>query len=154
MDSRVSGRCCIFCVGLEGHSDDHVQDHGKPYQSPANADSLDAAEEIGRNPARDDANRDAADKYDQAELTAITFWMSAGDHFFAMARSQKPSLGRSEHCQRRPTKGIYQFCGWSGSEEAGLARQIREERKTGEAYSAAARERNHGRFLRTNPEVM
>ncbi len=36
-------------------------------------------------------------RQEQAELTAITFWMSAGDHFFAMARSQKPSLGRSEH---------------------------------------------------------
>src|SRR5260370_41579396 len=33
-------------------------------------------------------------RQEQAELTAITFWMSAGDHFFVIARSQKLSWGR------------------------------------------------------------
>src|ERR1700674_1919186 len=62
MDSRFSGRFWIFRIGLEGGSDHHVQDHGEAHESSANSEALDAAEKIGGDLARDDANRDAADQ--------------------------------------------------------------------------------------------
>src|SRR5258707_8491225 len=66
MALRVSGRRRIFCTRIESGTDHQVQNSGESHESPADAESFDAAEKFRRNLASDDTNRDAADQDYQA----------------------------------------------------------------------------------------